>query len=459
MRKRAAKLLLFFIFARPLLLLADESVKFKILAVNPSETMPLKATVSQYLPPEIKPEDIVDRADLDVKYDTEKKALLLSKEIELQPKEARTLIVKVKNVWKVDAEEMDKVKAQLQDSMTALAGTKFAETGKLLHEKSMETLARIEEAQAKSMGIKQQIDLYRLSRTQLEEIKQNTFSLESLRQMEVEKSGGVRQVKFWITAENPAPDEKKMSVRALLPKELKSTDILDKLDFNLAFDSSKSRFALEKEDTFAGKEIKKYQIILRDIWFIPQQEIDFLKDETQKLVDLFMKSSFEAFAVKQQETINETLQAIMELQSGVESSTVLEDRMRAFVLNSQRMDLVKKKIRALQDLLPEIPVKSGAVQDIAEAIQHFVKKVAETKKLILMAMGIQPNKPITWWIIIGIIIFLAGLTTIFYFVWLKKLSDNKFVKGSNAKKGAKAPKDSSPETPPNNPEDQPKAAV
>ena len=43
---------------------AEETVKIKILAVNPSSTKSLKTTVAQYLPQEVTPDDVLDKDGL-----------------------------------------------------------------------------------------------------------------------------------------------------------------------------------------------------------------------------------------------------------------------------------------------------------------------------------------------------------------------------------------------------------
>lgn len=109
--------------------------------------------------------------------------------------------------------------------------------------------------------------------------------------------------------------------------------------------------------------------------------------------------------------------------------------MRASVLNNQRLELIRKKMRELQDLLPEVALKKDNLKPI-EQIKHLIKKIVDTRDLILVAFGIQPNKPITWWLIFGIMGFMALLTGVFYMTWLKKLQENKWTSktGKSGKK-------------------------
>ena len=121
--------------------------------------------------------------------------------------------------------------------------------------------------------------------------------------------------------------------------------------------------------------------------------------------------------------------------------------MRAFVLNTQQMNVAKEKLRNLEQLIPEVSLKKEDAK-ILEKIKFFVKKLAETKDVVLMAMGIRPDSPIVWWIIFGIILFLAVVSTAFYLVMLKQLQKNKF-----------APKKVTPAAPSNTPPVQPPEAA
>lgn len=429
---------LFFAVALPKLH-AEENVKIKILAVNPSSTQVLKTTIEQYLPPEVGIEDVSSQEGVEVKYDSKKRAYLISKAVELQPSETQTIEVQVRNVWVVAPEEIEAVKLQLKQNMEALSRTKYADTGKLLFEKASEVLAQIEENQLKAIPIKQRIELYRLNIRQIEDLKQNALSLEAMRRLEEEKKSGIREVKFFVAAQNPANEEKKLVVRSELPRDIEPSDVLDKGSFSLVFDNQKMLYILEQEDTLGPREEKKYQITLRDIWYIPKSELEYLKSEIKKLLPLFEKSSYAEFANKQGIAANQAIDAILALQAEVSSSSFLEDRIRAHVLNSQREKFAKRKIKELQDLLSEVTLKADE-NEIINEIKHLVQKISEAQKLVVMAMGLHSKKSIILILFLGIVLFLAILTAIFYGTWLKKLQENKWVASPKKEVKADAPK-------------------
>lgn len=412
----------------------EETVKIKILAVNPSASQNLTTTVAQYLPAEVTPSDIINKEGMEISYDSEKKAYLVKKEVSLKPQETQTIEIAIRDVWTITPEALEAVRTQLQQNLATLKKTKFAATGQLLFEKAQETLSIIEQNQAQPLGMMQRIELYRMHMKQLEDLKQNALSLDSMRQLKSEAELGIRQVKFKINAENPSNEEKSLKVRSPLPRDINENDVIEKSGFDVLYDEVEGVYVLEMTDVLGPRESRQYEVMLRDKWYIPQSELDYLQAETQKLVKLFVKSPFEAFAVKNGDSIEGAVRDISALQIEVDGGGEIEERMRAFVLNQQREKFAKRKFKELQDMLSEVELMPKEDEKKA-AVQRMIRKIIDTKDRVLAAMGIQPDKSIFWWFFLGIVLFLAIITIIFYSVWLNRLRDNKWV--SPAKKSEK----------------------
>jgi hypothetical protein len=413
---------------------ADEIVKIKILAVNPSPTEKLDTIIKQPLPPEVGPEDVVESAGMEIKFNKEAKVYEVSKAVQLGPKEAKTIEIRVKNVWVISEDEIAEMKKRLEQNASALKGTNYEKAGDLLFAKLTDKLDRIEAEKGKKLGIKQRIDLYRAQKKEMEEIETQAVSFDALRRLQSEQEQGVRTAKFVITATNSAKETKTLTVRAALPADVTADGVIDKLDFNLLYDNSISRFNLEKEDEFQGGETKKYEIILRDIWYIPQTDLDLYKTQTDKLLEHFKGTTYEKYASNISNFVFETLAAITTRQEESSGSSV-EDRIRTFVLNTQKVEIVKGKLKELQNLLLEIPLKTNptVMDEFKRAMKEFQKTIGK-----VLSMGFQPNLSTTWWIILGIIAFLFLISTTFYVNWIMRLNESKWgKKAAQPKKQAK----------------------
>lgn len=413
---------------------AADEVKLKILAVNPSAEKNIESDVTYPMPPEITPGDVLDAAGLDVKYDPEEKIHYLVGKVKLAPKESKTLTVTVRDVWKITPERIEQARAEINQKYESLKTTKFAETGELLYQKAMGEIDQIEAEQAQVQGIRRRIEFYRASVQRLADAQNNILSIGSLRELEA-GAAEERTAKFQITAANPSAEPRTMTIRADLPKEVQSEHVLDKAGFTLLFDSMKSRFVLEKKEEFKGKENKTYQIVLKDIWFIPAKEIEYIRKQTENLAKHFVSSNYADYAAGLTSEIERLLTEIETLQAEVADTAAIQDRIRAFTLNSQKMNIVKAKVKELQDLLLELPIKAETEDDLAKYLEGIreLQKVKETAKLL--SMGLKPDLSTTWWIILTIIVFLMFLATLFYTTWLKKLKKDIYATPPKDKSG------------------------
>ncbi len=419
---------------------AEAEVKIKILAVNPSQSDAITASINQALPPEIAPEDIIDKAGMDVKFDKEMQTYSLAQDVQLAPRETKTIIVKVKNVWTVPEEMIETVRVDLENNVKALQGTKYEEPSQMLYQRISDKLAEIETDKAKSMGIHKQIELYRAHVKELEEIHRDVISIDTMRQLNADEVGELRTVKFIIQAENPSKDAQTMRIEAYLPDEITAGDIVDKLDFNLLYDEDRHRFSLYKEYDFQAQEKKTFEITLKDIWYIPVAELNHLEDQTKKIIQRFEGSNFENYARQSGDFIYNGLDSIRALQNEVGDSPNIEDRIRAFALNSERLGLVREKIKELQDLMLEVPLKREL--DEFEKIRQAVKELS--KVIDILRLGFTPDLSTTWWIILGILAFLFIMSASFYVTWLAKLGESQF----GAKKSKNGNKTVQTEVPP-----------
>jgi hypothetical protein len=273
--------------------------------------------------------------------------------------------------------------------------------------------------------------LHHAHKRQLEEIKGEVLSLGALRQLKTDDEDGIRTAKFLISARNPADEARQMTVRSVLPTIIKSSDVIDRKGFTLLFDERSGAYVLEKVEQFDARETRKYTVEIRDVWYIPEQDMNFLREKTEDVLAHFEDTEFENYADQIGEYIYETLTQIELLQAEVSSSEVLKERVQAFVLNQQRLESAKKKFKELQDLLLEIPMKRSLT--VTEQVKQSLKQIA--KLLDVLSVGFKPDLSTTWWTILGICVFIAIFATSFYVIWIGKLNENPWGKKDVKAKG------------------------
>ncbi len=133
-----------------------------------------------YLPPEVKPENIVDLQGFEVKYDAiEGKSYLTKKEV-LKPGQTKRYTIGIVDVWNVAPSEIDYLKSRTEKAFKLLEKTTFFDSAQYLVENISKNLKRVEETQQVSRQIKEHIGTYRVNLGRYESAERDVEALEDL---------------------------------------------------------------------------------------------------------------------------------------------------------------------------------------------------------------------------------------------------------------------------------------
>jgi hypothetical protein len=111
---------------------AEANVILKVVSVNPSKEYPQKAQVKLYLPKEAKPEDVIDKGDLDISYDTQQGCYFVHGESELKPGEMLERSIELRDIWFISNTEIESLRAEALKTSGLLKNTEFAERSAFL---------------------------------------------------------------------------------------------------------------------------------------------------------------------------------------------------------------------------------------------------------------------------------------------------------------------------------------
>jgi len=137
---------LFSVFCLPSSVTAAGTITLRLMAVNPADseqTVPVKV----YLPLEVKPEDIVYKADLSVAYDAQQGNYYVFGEYQLGPKETLEKEIEIKDVWLIDPTQIALIRQEAKDVLDGFQKTQFVERANLLYAGIDKKLKEVEQMQ------------------------------------------------------------------------------------------------------------------------------------------------------------------------------------------------------------------------------------------------------------------------------------------------------------------------
>ena len=210
-----------------------------------------------------------------------------------------------------------------------------------------------------------------------------------------------------VIAANPSAEKTQIiPVKIELPNEIGPKDILDKGDLELEYDDDRSIYYVYKDKVeLAPKQIRVFEVVVRDLWFVPQEKLDNLKNYTGILLSRLKNTEYYTSAKQLAEGITRRLEdiAAMQMDEGLSRKTKIGNYRR----DMQALEQMKEDLARLEKLLaftggPPVP------------------RMLEESKL----KSDSPSKTTTWLVIFLIMIFLGFLSGQFFFTWQGKLKSS-----------------------------------
>jgi hypothetical protein len=195
-------------------------VHLMIEVTNPTKVMKhLKH--KDYLPAEVKPEDVIEAEDFEVRYDQIKQLAFLFKDEDLAPGQVKNYSIGIVDIWSIDQKNIDNLRSRSQYVYDFLKDTRFSKDVGFLMDRVTIHLKDIEDSQAVQRPILEHIDAYRINKNTYDDTVKDVENMEKLLAVFRE-------------------DLEKSKVENVLQKmqSLKSMADISKVMFNKKFESS-----------------------------------------------------------------------------------------------------------------------------------------------------------------------------------------------------------------------------
>ncbi len=218
-----------------------------------------------------------------------------------------------------------------------------------------------------------------------------------------------------VVAVNPSGDKTRtVPVRIDLPQEVKPTDIIEHGELQVEYDTERSLYYVFKPDVaLAPKQTKVFEVVVKDVWFIPDAQLDSLRAHTKLLLKRLEKSEYADSAKELGESILTRLDEIQKLQN--DETISRKQRIGNYRRNLQALAVIKEDLARMEKLLSftggppvptmleESPLKSDA-----------------------------PSKTTTWLVIFLVVIFMGLLAGQFFFTWQRRVKTASDFSGEQA---------------------------
>lgn len=219
-------------------------------------------------------------------------------------------------------------------------------------------------------------------------------------------------IKMKVAAANPSKTKTQVArVKAYFPKEITMKDIRETGGLDIEYDDEQGVYYAYKDVALAPSETKVFELIMSDVWNIPEEELARQKERTDKVMKELEKSEYLTSAEFLSKTIYSRLEEIIETQTDPNASR--QQHIAYYRDNLKSLALVKEDIERLEKLLVSL---GGAPS--AELLQKAGSNVK------------APSMKTTWGVIFALIIFVGILSSVFYFTWLRqgRIAENIFTK-------------------------------
>lgn len=207
-------------------------------------------------------------------------------------------------------------------------------------------------------------------------------------------------IRMRVVAVNPsASKSKNIPIKVYLPLEVTPKEIVSASGLTVEYDDSKSLYyAFNKGVELAPKQTKIFEIEVNDVWIIPQEELNRLKQQTDFVLGRLANSEFFESAKQLVDAIHHSISVIIVTQN--DETVSRKQHIGIFRNNQLIMGHIRKDIDSLERILT-----------LASAPP--VPEVLETSDL----KTDSPSKTTTWMIIFIIALFLGMLAAVFFFTW------------------------------------------
>ncbi len=200
-----------------------------------------------------------------------------------------------------------------------------------------------------------------------------------------------------IKAGNPIDTPQPAEIRSDLPVGIGTNEIISIGELEIGYDVKKDIYFVHKEVQLGPKEVKNYDVEIKDIWVVPDDEIAALQQKAGELAKMLEKSQHADVASGVQKAIDETLNQVKTRQADnvIKAGNVIQ-HIAAYEKSVKELKRVKMDVGHLENLVLSSGSNPGAlVGDDKDApkINRNVKMATNDYKTAVIKITVYNTSP------------------------------------------------------------------
>lgn len=198
-----------------------------------------------------------------------------------------------------------------------------------------------------------------------------------------------------VRAINPSEVERqKVTVRATLPAPARPEDVLDAGGLDIAYDVTAQAYYAHKEVELEPKQSVTFDVVLRDIWVVPESEAQELEAHAATLADALRRTEQADTARALQDAIAGGLRDVRDRQKAFDVTVAKPvDHIRAYEVNRQVLERVRRDVGLLENLAIGAGVDPRRMMGAADpaAAKPRIFDEAETNTVVVRIQVTNPS--------------------------------------------------------------------
>ncbi len=400
------------------------------LVVNGTDSVK-ETDVNFPLPGDLNSADILDTNGLDLTYNVNDSNYFVHGKVTLQPKESKTFRIRVRDIWKLDPQQVEDIRKEIEQGYIQIGKQKDQQQGELLKKNLLEKLNFVQDQGNKADSVEKRMDAYRTYTKELKRIENSALAVDYWRSDPSELKDN-KIIRFNIEVENPFDISKTYKNKQYLPSEVKPEDLVEFEGFEVRYDQDKKTSFLFREEQLQPKEKKKFTIGIKDIWFVPQKDIDYLRNRSNSTYDFLKESKFAESAKILFDHVAGLLKTIDDSQAQKKES--ITEHISAFRDNQKIYDNAKIDVESLEKLLSVYreDLEKSKVDNVLRKMQSL-KGISNVSKAVFDKAKVSEGD--TWKFIFWILIFVGVLTVASFLVWILRSKEKQITSDSDQSTG------------------------